>query len=405
VHSGSDKSIQQTTAKENWRERLRGVSFGRGEVNMIEMLQVRLRAHCRRGRDGRAESVGPFAKVVGTNFGPALKRSALLPCLVLLAVTGASRISGAADGILVTFPSASPYTIAEAYKTGLGGSQISAKATLFRAERGTSSAARLPAVVVIQGSNGITPGRELEYGSKLAARGMTTLVIDSYGSRGITEETPYARWITATTETMLAADAFAGLRFLSQEPAVDARRVAVMGFSYGGIVTQLATQESLAAAFSPEGLRFAAHVDFYGPCLLRFSETRTTGAPILMLFGGKDGSLDLNGCQRLSEDLERGGSPTTLVIYPDAPHAWNMLPEQHFENIFNPVRCHVEIGADGSMRETGSRLAFTDAKTRVAMLQSCGTNGYVFGRHNPTWAKSDPLVFDFLRRALADGEP
>ena len=39
-------------------------------------------------------------------------------------------------------------------------------------------------------------------------------------------------------------------------------------------------------------LRFAGPVAFYGPCIARFADSRTTGAPLLMVYGEKDELID-----------------------------------------------------------------------------------------------------------------
>jgi dienelactone hydrolase len=52
------------------------------------------------------------------------------------------------------------------------------------------------------------------------------------------------------------ADAFAALRRLTSEPKVDADRIAVLGFSFGGEVAHLAAFEVLRSALYPGQVRF-----------------------------------------------------------------------------------------------------------------------------------------------------
>jgi dienelactone hydrolase len=59
------------------------------------------------------------------------------------------------------------------------------------------------------------------------------------------------------------ADAYAALRLLSGMPQIDAERMAIIGFSYGGEVAHLAAFETLRSALNPGPVRFAAHVAFY----------------------------------------------------------------------------------------------------------------------------------------------
>ena len=72
------------------------------------------------------------------------------------------------------------------------------------------------------------------------------------------------------TESMVLADAYAGLAFLAERPEIDPKRVALVGFSYGGMSTMYALNAAVADKLLPSGLRFAGHVAFYGPCIARF---------------------------------------------------------------------------------------------------------------------------------------
>src|SRR5205807_437583 len=69
-----------------------------------------------------------------------------------------------------------------------------------------------------------------------------------------------------------------------------------------------------------ERLRFAGHVAFYGPCIARFDDSRTTGAPLLMLIGGRDAITDQGRCAEIAADLRRGGSRVDTIVYPEAVH-------------------------------------------------------------------------------------
>src|SRR5437763_372096 len=85
-----------------------------------------------------------------------------------------------------------------------------------------------------------------------------------------------APWVT---------DAYAGLAWLASRGEIDPKRVVLTGFSYGGMSTMYALQAQIAERLAPTGLRFAGHVAFYGPCITRWEDKRTTGAPLLMLYG------------------------------------------------------------------------------------------------------------------------
>ena len=100
----------------------------------------------------------------------------------------------------------------------------SGKGTLFLPT--TASAANpVAALVLLPGSGGISPGREMEYGRKFADQGYAAIVVDYYSARGYTPDAPYRDKTSGVTEFDIVADAYGALRALAAHPAIDARRV------------------------------------------------------------------------------------------------------------------------------------------------------------------------------------
>jgi carboxymethylenebutenolidase len=102
-----------------------------------------------------------------------------------------------------------------------------------------------------------------------------------------------------------------------------ARRHAVIGFCMGGRAAFLAN--------ASHGRRLRAAVSFYGggiapaepkgrkPLLDRVPEL---GAPQLLVYGAKDGSIAADEHARLAQALTAANKRYTLAVYPDAPHAF-----------------------------------------------------------------------------------
>src|SRR3546814_3480297 len=65
-----------------------------------------------------------------------------------------------------------------------------------------------------------------------------------------------------SSDLMFLADAYAALDYLATRPEIDAGRVALVGFSYGGMVATYAAYAQVAERYAPNGRRFAAHVAF-----------------------------------------------------------------------------------------------------------------------------------------------
>jgi len=302
-----------------------------------------------------------------------------------------------AAGRDVTWPSSSPFTPQEA----LWGAAERATATgiLFPARR-APGAPPPPAVVLLHGSGGVLWPRERTYGAQFAAMGITALVVDSFAARR-DRGTSFVERLLNITESMLLADAFAGLRFLVAEGEADPRRVALIGFSYGAMAAMYGLSDTAARAFAPGGERFAAHVAFYGPCIARFEERRTTGAPLLMLYGTGDELIDPARCAATADAFRSGGSAVEVIAYEGAAHQW--------DGGWGPARigrllngCDIELARDGSVRDRNSGLAMAGRLSRAIILGLCVENRpYLINADPAVRARSNADLGRFLARVFS----
>ena len=220
-----------------------------------------------------------------------------------------------------SYPSHSPFTLHEVGRGDEEDPPTAARLGLFLPENATA-ANPVPAVVLLHGAAGVLGIREITYAGQFAAMGVAALVVDAFGARR-DRATGFVERLLEVTETMVLADAYAGLRFLDSRPEVDGQRVALIGSSYGGIAATLAAFAQVAETLSPNGPRFAAHVSYYGPCIVRFDDPRATGAPMLMLAGSEDAIVDPARCNQVLADLRQGGAETEFIIYQGAFHQWD----------------------------------------------------------------------------------
>ena len=84
--------------------------------------------------------------------------------------------------------------------------------------------APFPAVVMLHGCNGFFGGY-VEIADQLKAWGYVALLVDSFGPREIGTRCGMGLPAQAT-------DAYAALKYLSQDASVDAARIAVLGYSW-----------------------------------------------------------------------------------------------------------------------------------------------------------------------------
>jgi dienelactone hydrolase len=297
----------------------------------------------------------------------------------------------------VTFPSSSPFTPRAVLRHHLP--PTTAIATLYlppdaAPDHGT------PAVVLLHGAAGRVAERGAVYGRQLAAMGVAALVIDTFGARR-DRATSFIGRVLNITETMFVADAYAGLRYLATRPEIDARRVVLAGFSWGGMATTYALYAQLADALAPPGLRFVGHVAFYAPCIARFADSRTTGAPLLMLYGGKDELIRPDRCAQIAADLRAGGSEVTTIVYPDAVHQWDGgMPRMMIGR--NLSGCRFRVERDGTVRDEHTFLPMNGPFLRKVILGLCVPNKpYPIGHDEAVRTQSNRDFGAFLARVFA----
>ncbi len=304
----------------------------------------------------------------------------------------------AVTGEPVRFASSSPFVLADA---GPAAPSVRARGRLFL----PAEAARpVPAVVLLHGAGGVSYARELRYARQLAARGWAALVVDVFASR-VEPGTGFTRRLLEVTEAMFLADAYAGLRFLAEHPRVDGERVGLVGFSYGGMAAIFALHAQVRDRFAADGERFAAHAAYYAPCIARFEDTTTTGAPFLMLYGGADAIVDPARCAGVLDDLRRGGSRVRLEVYPDAAHRWD-AGGSDWQAPRGLAACRFRVDRDGRVHDGRTLLTLDGFLARTAALAYCADDeGYRIRGDAAVKARSDAALERFLAMAFerADG--
>ena len=196
---------------------------------------------------------------------------------------------------------------------------------------------KLPAVLILHGSSGVDSRGDF-YEAALNDAGIATLQIDMWQARGYNApgQRPAAIYLTYP-------DAFSALAFLSQQPNIDAARIGVLGFSWGGLVSMGAAERLYSSTYG-NGLTFKAHVAHYPVCyawnntalFAKLGLTpaqfgvqwiNLTGAPVLIEVGTKDGYDNSSApCEALAASVNpSNGRVVRVNAYPGATHAWDRL--------------------------------------------------------------------------------
>ena len=331
-----------------------------------------------------------------------IRRSVLVVCAVLAALLqpAAALVPGAPwpdpDSVTAIHPvaidlhSADPFTPADWKRAA----PRIVHAQLFLPPE-ASPTHRVPAVVLLHGSVGNYQERGWRYGLPLAAQGVAVLVAETYASRTDLGQSFIGRALHIT-ETMFDADAYAALDALAHRPEIDAAHVALMGFSYGAMATQYAATRTIADRFSHAGERFAGFASYYGPCIARFDDVRTTGAPLLMMYGGRDQLIDQGRCAQVADDFRRGGSAVTVIDYRQAVHQWDgeMAPRLIGRHL---AACDFRVDAGGIIHDRRTGIVMTGPITRGVILFLCtGGTPWPIGRDDAVVAQSNADLTRFL---------
>lgn len=319
------------------------------------------------------------------------------------------RVLGAEDEGKIYFATHSPFDL-QIILSGSRGVETTGLGHLtFPAQ---NSEAPLPAMVILPGSGGIKPGREHEYAAFLNKEGFAAFVVEYYAPRGLNDETNYLIRTGSVTEYDLIADAYSALTLLSTSPRIDANRIGVVGFSYGGMATRLAMDDRIRLALAPDHRGFASHIDIYGPCFQKLGTKKTNGAPLLTLRGSEDASNDLEACAERENELKSLGVDVEAIVYDGAGHAWENTQPQFFSEQSPYIEgCEWNYDEKGVPLVDGERLVDYEqdatrperiaARLRLgARLSDCVKYGYLIGRDEKTRGQAYADAARFLHAKL-----
>ncbi|MGB7547021.1 MAG: S9 family peptidase [Terracidiphilus sp.] len=178
----------------------------------------------------------------------------------------------------------------------------------------------------------------------LAAKGYAELNVNYRGSSGRGQD--YAKAIFADWGDLEVKDLLAGVDKAVALGVADPNRLAVTGWSYGGILTDYTTASTDRFKAAISGAGVAAPMSFYGvdqyilqydyelgppwknlPLYLKLSYPfleveKRIHTPMLFMGGTGDMNVPLSGGEQMYQALRSLGRPTELVVYPGQFHGF-----------------------------------------------------------------------------------
>jgi dienelactone hydrolase len=173
--------------------------------------------------------------------------------------------------------------------------------------------------------HGCSGAHDVERGweAALAEEGYASFMVNSLGGRGLSGACIDAG---ALFPAQRIADAYGALRILSTNPLIDRQRIALMGFSHGGIVTTMsATTRTKQVFVLPAQPSFRA---FARSTLLQLDLSGNVAAlrasPGLC---GHSGALDdwtpAKPCEQMVARLPAAGYDAEIAVYRNARHSFD----------------------------------------------------------------------------------
>ncbi len=194
--------------------------------------------------------------------------------------------------------------------TGNGGNPVILTGRLMK-PKGTGP---FPAVVLLHGSGGVEARRDADWAVRITKWGYVTLRPDSFGPRGVSPSAVIKKAFTVPHD-IRARDAHGAKDYLSRLPFVDKDRIAVMGWSHGGLSTIVSAMDTYG------GEPFGAAIAFYPYCSYSLDHAR---APLLILAGGADDWCPASLCSYM---MPSGITEHEVIlhIYPGAYHDFDWM--------------------------------------------------------------------------------
>ena len=226
-----------------------------------------------------------------------------------------------------------------------------------------------PAVLIVHGSSG-PDSRGPSYARELRDAGFVTLEIDMWAARGLRGGLDRPKTLHETLP-----DIFDAFRYLASRRQVDASRIGILGFSWGGVLSMLSATRAVSERFLGHGARFAAHAPLYPVCWLYnrapgFEFRELTGAPVFLQCGEADTYDEPDTGARLARSVaEFAPGVLSVETYKGATHAFDRSEP---EIVVNDPFAHLGKGGEVRFAYNAEAAALARANTRDFFVRVLG---------------------------------
>jgi dienelactone hydrolase len=232
--------------------------------------------------------------------------------------------------------------------------------------RPANPAAPVPAVAIFHGCGG--PGQNTaRMAGLLASWGYAALDVDSFSARGL-KDVCGRNWPTQANAEERARDIDAALAWLGAQSFVDPRRLAFMGYSYGGGVALLRALSGKPDEAAPSPARAAVLV--YPDCALAdaLGSKLAVRQPTLFAMGALDDWTPPAQCKAVIDRVTKGRDLVETRIYEGAHHSFDALglPVRYLDGVGNRSKPGGCCGAHYGANEAAWKQFVVDVRAFLA---------------------------------------
>jgi carboxymethylenebutenolidase len=184
-----------------------------------------------------------------------------------------------------------------------------------------------PIVIVVQEIFGVHEHIK-DVCRRLAHLGYVAVAPELYARQGNVSEMKdfqeiFAKVVSRVPDAQVMADLDAAVEWAARESHGDRARLGLTGFCWGGRIAWLYAAHSgelkAAAAWYGRVVGNPAPLQPKSP----IDVVADLKAPVLGLYGGEDHAIPVDTLERMRAALDAAGKPSSIVIYPQAGHAFH----------------------------------------------------------------------------------
>lgn len=199
-----------------------------------------------------------------------------------------------------------------------------------------------PTVIILHGS-GNMKNRDDAIGARLLKNGIAWIGLYSYDSRGLKNKKWNQRIANSNVFDQIS-DAYHALKFVENHPLLNEKKVAVTGFSLGGISSYALSSSSISKKFNVSNSKFKLALNQYGPCIIFPTDPDPT-LKIVNIWGKEDASTPYTLCNKLNDHLKSKNINSKAFFVEGAAHGWFRQSSPSLDKDGN-FQCIVNLNAN-----------------------------------------------------------